>query len=530
VKRAAGFFALAACLAPAHAARGQASLAEVDALQVAKGARPTSAAAVDLDGDGKREVLIATRGRGKDSSRSLQIWRRGATAYAMADELPLTRDVVAWATGDVLDAPGSEIVLFNASGAFAWRSSGPPEQRLQRLCAVEFLWQLADPDEVLLLPDCVRDVDGDGLADLVLPEPDGYRIVVQRRPRAADGPWGIESRLSVPPECNEEGLWMSASATEGPNLRGKRDDQQFSLAISSGGDSSTEERVGPHTLLQINEGVPSPHWIDWDGDGDLDLLAQTSQSLLVWKQDHGHWPAAPSVTLKLPVAADRARRLDASYSSHAVDLDGDSRADCVVFAGDARSEDVRTQGLFFTQAAAGAEHPLFGAEGRPRDVLVFAGFVTNPTFVDVDGDGLSDLVLRSVRPDLIDQLRSAANKAIEADLFVYLNRKGSFPRQPDLVWHHAIPIERFELTSEFIGDLSGDGVRDLLVRDEPKHLRALLVRRGSAKGGGWSVVDQPLWQLDVDEDANVSRVDVKPNERPQLLVIEPTQVLHVRFR
>lgn len=519
--------------------QAQGSLASVDVLQLAATQRAESATAVDLDGDGVRELVIAVRVRDQDFARSLEIWRRGNAGYKRVDQLPLTRDVVAWAGGDVLETPGQELVLFNASGVFAWRMSGPPEQRLQRLCGAEFLWQLADPDTAFLHADCVRDLDGDGLVDLALPEPDGYRVVLQRRPRAADAPWGLESKLVVPSEPNEEGLWVSASATEGPAVRGRRG--QSGLQLSFSGDDGEgevegegDERFRSNRMLQVNEAVPAPSWIDWDGDRDLDLLVQTSRALFVWLQNKADkdstWASAPAVRLALPVEADRSRRLDTSYSAHAVDLDGDSKADCAVFAGDARSEDVRTQGLFFTQAAAGAEHPLFGAQGKPRDLLVFAGFVTNPSFVDIDGDGLVDLVLRSVRPDLIDQLRSAASKSIEADLFVYMNRRGVLPRQPDLTWRHEIPIERFELSSDFIGDLTGDGVRDLVVRSEPKKLRALFVRRGAQKGGGWSVLPQPLWELDIDEDASVRALEVGAKERPELVIVEPKQVLHVRFK
>jgi hypothetical protein len=379
----------------------------------------------------------------------------------------------------------------------------------------------------------VRDVDGDGLADLAIPEPGGYRVVLQRRARTVDengkpAPWGLESRLRLPDEF-EEGLIEGSSTRSGAGMRGKHRAHEINLSFSSdeqnGGDG---EDWGPHVLVHVEDSVPAPFFLDWDADRDLDVIAQTSHQLLVWKQDRGSFASAPDVSLTLPVAADRSRQLDASYSSHAVDLDGDRRADCVVFAGDQRSEDVRTQGLFFVQNAKSTAAPLFGDEGRPRDVLVFAGFVASPSFRDVDGDGLPDLTLRTVRPDLIDQLRSATSQSIEADLFVYRNVKGTLPRQPDLVWHHAIPIKNFELSSEFLADLNGDGINELFVRDDPKELRVLLVRKG--KGNALTVFDRALWKLDIDEDATVEAVPVPPRAQPELLVIESQQVLYVRFK
>ena len=53
--------------------------------------------------------------------------------------------------------------------------------------------------------------------------------------------------------------------------------------------------------------------------------------------------------------------------------------------------------------------------GRPSSLLVFAGFVADPTFRDLDGDGYPELVLETLRPDLIDQIRSASSESIDVD-------------------------------------------------------------------------------------------------------------------
>jgi hypothetical protein len=530
VIRRARLFPLLACAALARA-QEQPSLADVQTLQIAKDLRPVAATCADIDGDGAREVLVAVRVRGKQAQRSIQIWRAGKDgSFALADTLPLTPDVVAWAVGDVSPSPGDEIVLFNATGVFAWHSAGAPEQRYERLCSAEFLWQLPEPEDVPLLPACVRDIDGDGLVVLALPEPGGYRIVVQRRARTVDekgapAAWGIENRLRLPDETDAAGLWVTTSNDDPPGRRNPRRERAFSFTLSSHDD---DEFKPARILVALNESVPAPSFLDWDGDGDLDLVAQMTHHMVVWKQDpRGQFAAEPSLSLVLPVDADRSRLLDASYSSHAVDLDGDKRADCVVFAGDQRSDDVRTQGMFFFQGGAA---PLFGDGGKPRDLLVFAGFIANPVFADIDGDGLPDLTLRAIRPDLIDQLRSASSRSIEADLFVYRNVKGTFPRQPDLVWHHTIPIEKFELSSEFLGDLTGDGISELFVRGDPKELRVLLVRKLPGKGNGLAVFDKPLWTLAIEEEAKVLPVAVAPRAKPQLLILEPTQVLYVRFK
>jgi hypothetical protein len=519
----------ATALCATLAAQSSSSFAAVRNLQLPGGWRPTAAALADLDGDGGEDVVVAANERGKPFSRELQLWRRsaGGASYSLSERFALTPDVVAWALGDVREGGGAEIVLFTATGAFSWRPTGPPEERLERLAALEFLWQLPEPDECFHIDHLVRDVDGDRLSDLVVPGPHGYTVLVQRRPRTAEQPFGATSVLRMPEEEDAEGAWVSASASEGASVRGRRNSSELSIRLGSD-DVDEDGQVASRVLVQVNESVPHAQWIDWDGDGKLDVLAQTSQHLHVWRQSaNASFPEAPEFSLALPVQADRTRRLDASYSSHAVDLDGDKRADCVVFAGDKRSEDVRTQGLVFTQRAVKDGPPLFGANGRPSDLLVFGGFVSSPTFRDLDGDGLLDLSLRAVRPDLIDQLRSAANESIDAELYIYRNLGGRFSKQPDLMWRHSIPIKRFQLTSSFCGDLTGDKLSELLVRDRPEELRVLMLR-AAPRGGAWSVLDRPLWTLKIDARADVELVET-PGAKPRVLVIEPNQVLHVSF-
>ena len=134
-----------------------------------------------------------------------------------------------------------------------------------------------------------------------------------------------------------------------------------------GGSADDGPRYG--SLLDLQERVPTPILADWDGDGTLDLLAQTPRHLLVWKQTNGAFSAEPQVTAKLPVEEDFERAVDVSHATRVCDLDGDGRADLVIFARDKNSDDVRTQVLVYVQARAKGQPP-FGAEGPfHRDAL-----------------------------------------------------------------------------------------------------------------------------------------------------------------
>jgi hypothetical protein len=423
------------------------------------------------------------------------------------------------------------VVLFSAAGVYCWRPRAAQEQRFVRLLAADFLWQLADPQTIHPWQEGVRDLDGDGLVDLIVPEPTGWRIGFQRRGADGVASFSDGALLASPPEPLDEQSYLSLEDGS-PQFRGRRG--RGSLRISFSLDAGVSDDLElPEPLVDVVERVPSPHFFDFDGDGDLDLLAQTTRRLWTYTQTaRGVFGAAPSVSAPLPVLADRERRLDASYSAEALDLDLDGRVDCAIFASDKRAEDVRTQALFFVQgqgrgdAAQTPDSPLFGARGLPSQVLVIAGFVAAASFDHVDADAFPDLVVRSVRPDLIDQLRSISSETIDADLYVYLNKKGVLSKKPDLAWRFPVRLRDFEPNARFVGDQNGDGWSELFVRAEPEHVKLFALRNAR---DGLSVFEKPLWEQKIDAR---SEIDFHWGARGPLgaTIRQRNDVVEVRWR
>lgn len=477
------------------------TVGEVVTLQLAKGSSAQDAWVGDVDGDGLVDVIVSASEVGPSPSRSLNVFRARGTAPRLASTpdpvLELTPDVVAWAAGDVDSAPGEELVLFSARGVFAWRPSLKPELRFSRLVEIDFLWQLPDGEACFAYPAALLDLDRDQRVDLVVPEPDGYAVALQAR-APANG-FGPVSRCRLPDDAfSQDDLRRGRAQAE----KGAEGSRRIELRFGDGSDMRL-----PRNLLSVTERTPAPQLLDFDADGRLDLLAQGSTRLYVWTQpEGGAFAAEPRFAFPLPVPVDRERELDASYSAHALDTAPDGRADVAIFAGDKRSSDVRTQLLLFVQGAGRgeakttADAPLFGPKNLPHQLLVLGGFVAGASFEDLDGDRRPDLFVRAVRPDLIDQLRSASTESIDADVYVYRNENGFFAKRPDLSWRVNIPIKDFDLTLSFVGDVDGDGLSDLLVRDRPERLRVLPLRRTRE---GLSLGETPLFEMSVDPRARI---------------------------
>ncbi|MEM8884667.1 MAG: VCBS repeat-containing protein [Planctomycetota bacterium] len=499
---------------------GVASAQQVTPIQFGDGVTVSDAIYTDIDGDGRTDLAISTR----RPERALQIHLqqksgvpfRSAPDYELA---PVYNDAVVFTIADVHPDRGKEVVLFSAKGVFVWRPIGGEKERAAKLVDCEFLWQL--PFSTLVAwPDGVRDVNNDALPDLIVPEPDGYRIILQ----TARGTFGAPQEIYIPagPEAMGRGDMRSRS-------RRRRMVQKYSSRVQIGGGGELVQRLtGP--LVDVSDRVPAPQLVDWDADGDLDVVVRTVKYLHVFTQDaEGKFGTSPAVSRRMPVVADRKRRLEVSYSAHTLDLDRDQRADCVIFSGDQRSKEVRTQVQFFTQSGGRA---LFGEKGMPDQLLVFSGFAGIPRFDDVNGDGYPDLFAGAIRPDLLDTIRGDSSRTLDAELYVFLSRKGRFARTPDLLYRSKFEVEgmrpsRRATVIRFFGDVTGDGMKDLLLRDSATSLKVMMTRRTN---DGLEIISKPLYTLRVEKNAGVRYGPSRGKRKaPDLIVLEDKQVLHVRF-
>ncbi len=521
-----GFVALGLLVLASNGDAQGRSIARTTSIAMPRGVRVEAVASGDVNGDGASDLVLACS-RGRRGRRMLYVHfrRDGPAVFGPEPDqtFDLLPDVTAFAVGDVHADPGGEIVLFTAKGAFALRPTAENErERYAKIAAAEFLWQLPHERRIVAWSQGVRDVDDDGLLDVLIPEPSGYVVARQKRSPSNGATFDV-SRLELPETV------AGGPASRGSTRRKSRSERrQIAVRVGIRSDDEADD------LLAVHESTPAPVLTDWNGDGLADLLAQTPDALHVWLQSRADgFSTSPDVIIELPLEVDRRRLLDVSYSAQAADLDGDGRSDYVLVAGDQRSEDVRAQVAVYLQGAAGSsdDTPLFGAKGRPRQLLLVAGIAGDPRLRDVDADGRPDLVLGSLRLDALDVLRAAGGGTLDAELYVYRNTNGRFSRTPDLTVPLSMPAKgmrkaRETLAARFFGDVTGDGILDLLLRDRPEQLRVLMVRRARDK---LAVVERPLFATSVDPGAELHILPRLEGGSPDLVLASRNRVLHVGF-
>lgn len=172
----------------------------------------------------------------------------------------------------------------------------------------------------------------------------------------------------------------------------------------------------------------------------------------------------------------------ATFDQTLVDLDGDDRPDVLHRIHTNRET---RYGFFRTKpAATGAAS---GPSHQPATTALFlSGFQLDPDLVDLDGDGLKDLVVTSMQVNAPNMMGALTSGRVTAETRAFLNRwrdgKGRyFDAKPDAVVKSQVGVKvqfnyagNIEVIRSFTilldGDFDGDGRKDLAIRTGPDEL------------------------------------------------------------
>jgi hypothetical protein len=455
--------ALALLLASAAPASAQAGQGRVRLQTLALPGRHLHSFVADLDGDGRRDLVVAHGLRDAvPPRRLLSVFLQSADGFPGRPTQTWTLDPRAGALflGDLTEAPGIEIGFLAPDGAYVFeREGGRYRVRPRKVVHHPTFFETASPEGLVGWTGRV-DVDGNGFDDLFLPTERGVRLHLQSPAHR----FGAVHDLPVAPEYGAVPGFAPLGVLPGD------------AAVTAGAAAAI------------------PYVADIDGDGLPDLLFIQGDRLTYFLQGPpGRFPAAPTDAMQVPVLREFARKDRVEFTlAQVADVNRDRRADLVVTKrygslGDPGS--IETVFYFFMARPPAPDAPQpkrYYNLNNPDQQIRLQGFSTqDPEFGDANGDGYPDVLLSQVTTETFGKIvQVGVLREITLYFYLHLFEPGRGRFAPSAAWSRTVPIptDRIKGASAtwpygFLrGDFDGDGRIDYLEINAKRELTAHLGR------------------------------------------------------
>ncbi|MGW8320377.1 MAG: FG-GAP repeat domain-containing protein [Thermodesulfobacteriota bacterium] len=495
---------LAACalvmLATAREGRAQAFKAQ--SLRV--GGEVKEVRSADLDGDGRRELLVSSTLHPQGSpERQLYVcgWTGKGTELrtVLQDTWKVPREAVFWDVGPAGGAAeGKHIYFLSIDGLSEVGKFGfAPVLRIEE----PVLLSVGQEDEFLGM-DFIRDWDGDGREEAMLPLGRQARFY---RWEWTEG-WVLVDSAKIWPLA-----YYSNNILFGRNLGGY---QYLSLLL--------------YPILEA---------VDLNGDGRKDLLGlRNGKGFCYLRGENGKLGPEPFLWDLEIRSEEEIARHRATLSYRVADLNRDGCADVIVH------KLVMSFADWNAETAVFLGRPESFRPKEPEQRFPASGFFSGVSLDDLDGDGYPDVTVWSVKMGLVPLMEILLRKAVHINSHSYY---GAWPKgfsakaenEGNFVLH--IDSDRPDFIRGLMpnteGDFNRDGIKDLVAEKGADRLVIYLgLPERKFDSQPWAVLDAPevnyaraedvdgdglcdLYGYQVEKGGNLSRLHVwiqGPLEKP----------------
>ena len=368
--------------------------------------------------------------------------------------------------------------------------------------------------------DITRDVNLDGLDDVVMPDIDGFWVATQM----GDGSFTDPIKLGPPEPFLDE------------------------IAFD---DTRSYREVGI-TVLTIPWYLSRVHQMDYDQDGRSDLVFWNRDHFEVYHQDsNGMFSTVPeSFTVDIPFDTDGAYSIAFGFSGENTfslifgfrenttltvlysfrDVNGDGVADMMILSLNGRSllnqrsryevhfGTPTPDGILFIREASTVIQPQGRAGG-----LQHSGY-SSVWLQDFDTDGEIDVIFRDVNIGVRGMTRALLGNSIMMDVAFYRIEDGIYPDKPTATHKIRPDINIFDKQNIFfspvlMGDVNGDKRLDLLVGKSREELQVFVGVPGPglfARQPKKVAVTLPM------DERNTQLVDLNKDSKQDILMYHPS--------
>ena len=334
----------------------------------------------------------------------------------------------------VIDADSRpRFLVYRDQGLFALNER---TAELRRVADVPSMYR-GQMEEALTAVPVVQDLNGANRDDLLLPNFDGWRVVLQR----PDGSFEAPMSLGPPP-------LMGIGAERNVYFRAR---QPYLL---------DQDLDGVRDLAFWSEGSFALHHLG--RDGFIDAAVRFQPNLAELESD------LFAMRFREEEAPEERRVLDAVS-----DLDGDGTDDVVVMALTGKS--VFGMATRFDVHLGQRSDGGLSFERDPSSVIRSEGVQIDSERIDLDGDGAQEIVVTSVDFGVGTVIRALLARRVGLDLGIYRMRDGAYSDRPTISRKVTATVSFSEgaisVPAILAADVDGDGRKDLLVQESEDEMR-----------------------------------------------------------
>jgi hypothetical protein len=428
--------------------------------------RRESTICADFNGDGKADILgvsINFDTNPPERWLSLHFQRNGEFSESPDVMWPISDRACALVIGDFLPGGGTEVGFIAEDGVYVYPwGNGAPLDRPVKLIHVRTFFRTPSLRQIPLWQ-WKMDLSGDGLDDLIVPLPDGYRVYFQTAPGVFGKVATLESDL---PLASPRAINVTSYAAM--------------------------PEISASQFIAYAE-LPRLEIVDINGDGLSDfVLIRKDEMTYYLQKEPGVFSSAKKyrTTYLVNSLTGEAKKDNINLAMiKFVDINQDKYADLVVTKIEGQL------GLFESIKTKVFIHYGNGKGNFLTDQIIsIDGVSIDPEFIDMNGDGKLDLVTSRLRTDLFKQAANAAlfgDVAITYEVFQFDPGKNKYLDDP--VFDRQILVARKDLEKTgagavpllFIrGDVTGDGRPDLIDIDPRTNTLNIHPGRDKDRGAG----------------------------------------------
>lgn len=434
----------------------------------------------DMDGDGAKDLIISHYDPMIGRELRILHQREDGSFSSEPQRVEIKTEIIALGFADLRKEPGKELLLFASTGVFSLSTAieGYTEN-IKQLAEWDLVAAIPNLEEIQFLEN-IRDINNDGLVDLVLPGKNEYGIFL--------GKGNEEFEFLSTINTTNESLTVAQRNNQEPGLEasiGINPDEGIVVELRADRPSPFDgfvetwqpKSISSRALFRSEFWMPSLTLAELNGDELQDLIY-----LNVNDKGEGQINIHYQSEAGFNQSADWQAPIETRGNIQIIDINNDGLQDIYRLSGDGNQWDAR----FYLN-----QNGQFQFD-QPTQIMRFSGYDVRLDFINLIPDDQPVLNVNYYTIPVVDAIRNASINRVQL-IYRYekMESEQVFERRPSSRLEESFSAANVRGLSEQMSlkyDIDGDGANDALYITENGTLAAKKI------DGSLRIANAPFWE------------------------------------